>query len=65
MQIFVIDASGERDEIQSALASLASHSGDPNLAGYPFLILANKQDKEGALSPSEVGRLFGWLNVVN
>ena len=38
--------------------------GHPDLAGIPLLLLANKQDAQGALSPHEVEARFGLQQVL-
>ncbi|EOD23405.1 ARF-like GTPase [Emiliania huxleyi CCMP1516] len=61
--IYVVDAADtERiDESRNVLHALLGH---PDLAGIPLLLLANKQDAQGALSPHEVEARFGLQQVL-
>mmetsp|Transcript_59103 Transcript_59103/g.128300 ORF Transcript_59103/g.128300 Transcript_59103/m.128300 type:complete len:197 (-) Transcript_59103:330-920(-) len=60
--IYVVDASeSERfEESRAVLLDLLAH---PDLADVPLLLLANKQDIEGAISPQEIESRFGLQKV--
>lgn len=51
--IFVIDAS-DRERIREAIESLSTELVQPQMQKAPILILANKQDIEGAISAEEL-----------
>ncbi|XP_075040737.1 ADP-ribosylation factor-like protein 13A isoform X2 [Mixophyes fleayi] len=62
--VFVVDASDPEhiQEVSRILASILKH---PRVAGKPLLILANKQDRAGALLPSEIIELLSLEKLVN
>ncbi|XP_045423118.1 ADP-ribosylation factor-like protein 11 [Lemur catta] len=47
--VYVLDSTDEA-RLPEAAAELTEVLGDPNMAGVPFLVLANKQEVPGALS---------------
>ena len=51
--IFVVD-SNDRDRIEEAAKELKNLLAEEDLKGCPVLVLANKQDINGALAPGEV-----------
>lgn len=57
--IFVIDSAdaGRMDEALLAFEAVRSHE---ELHGVPVLLMANKQDLPGALSPADIERKFSW-----
>lgn len=55
--IFVVD-SADRDRIEKAKAELYKVLADKELKDCEVIILANKQDLEGALDPEEIIRDF-------
>ncbi|XP_069842582.1 ADP-ribosylation factor-like protein 13A isoform X2 [Dendropsophus ebraccatus] len=62
--VFVLDASdhGRIQEVAGVLSSVLKH---PKVAGKPFLILANKQDRASALLPSEIIELLSLEKLAN
>ena len=56
--IYVFDASLVGDDLGESIALFKSTLGHPSLYDKPVLILANKQDKEGALSAEELSTLL-------
>ncbi|XP_075691682.1 ADP-ribosylation factor-like protein 13A isoform X2 [Rhinoderma darwinii] len=62
--VFVVDASNHRhiQEVAGVLSSVLKH---PRVAGKPLLILANKQDRDSALLPSEIIELLSLEKLVN
>ena len=56
--LYVVDASDplRMDESRDVLRSLLA---TPDLTGIPLLVLANKQDAPGAVTPHEVQARFG------
>jgi len=52
--IYVVDASSSKEEVEESAASFAAAFSNPYLEGKPLLILANKQDKTGAMSGEDV-----------
>ena len=60
--IFVVD-SNDQDRIEDAVEKLKKLLAEEELKNCPVLVLANKQDLNGALAPDEVGDLKGrtWL----
>ena len=54
IQIFVVDSSGNDDDVKLAAAELQEALSDPSLKNLPLLVLANKQDVAGARSSDEV-----------
>jgi small GTP-binding protein len=59
--IFVLD-SADRDRIEEAKSELWKVLLDPNYPDAPLLIVANKQDKEFAMSIQELVHAFGLDN---
>jgi ADP-ribosylation factor related protein 1 len=57
--IFVIDSAdpGRFEEAKQAFDAVRSHE---ELRGIPVLLVANKQDLPGAVSPEELERIFSW-----
>lgn len=51
--IFVVD-SNDRDKIEDAAVELKKILAEEKLKGCPVLVIANKEDLNGALPPSEV-----------
>ena len=60
--VFIVDASdsSRRDEEKRLFSALLK---DEDLAGVPFLLLANKQDKTDAATPSSLAVEFGLDSV--
>lgn len=56
--LFCVDAA-DRGRLEEAKAALDRALGDRDLYGAPLLVLANKQDVEGAASPAELAEAFG------
>lgn len=56
--LFVVDAA-DRERIDEARETLQQLLDNPELAGIPLLVFANKQDAAGALSAHEVQARFG------
>ncbi|XP_069323052.1 ADP-ribosylation factor-like protein 11 [Eulemur rufifrons] len=56
--VYVLDSTDEA-RLPEAAAELTEVLGDPNMAGVPFLVLANKQEVPDALSPLEIGNRLG------
>lgn len=56
--IFVVDSS-DMDRINQAKFELFSIINDELLHGRPLLVLCNKQDLPGAVSPSKISMLLG------
>jgi len=51
--VFVVDAA-DMHNLSLAVKEIKTVLGDERLAGVPILVLANKQDQAGAMSPEEV-----------
>lgn len=62
--IFVVDSSSSKDELKESAATFANAMMNPFLEGKPILILANKQDKENALSGAEVREILNIDSVL-
>ncbi|XP_008567378.1 PREDICTED: ADP-ribosylation factor-like protein 13B [Galeopterus variegatus] len=62
--IFVVDSSDEErmEETKEAMSEVLRH---PRISGKPILVLANKQDKEGALREAEVIECLSLEKLVN
>ncbi|NXS07327.1 ARL11 protein, partial [Neodrepanis coruscans] len=60
--IFVLDTT-DMARLPEAVAALEEALSHPSMAGIPVLLLANKQDVPGALTPAELGEMLqdGWL----
>ena len=54
IQIFVVDSSSNDDDVDLAAAELQEALSHPSLATLPLLVLANKQDMQGARTTEEV-----------
>ena len=54
IQIFVVDSSSNDDDVDLAAAELQEALSHPSLGTLPLLVLANKQDVQGARSTEEV-----------
>ena len=61
--IFVVD-SNDQDRIEDAVEKLKKLLAEEELKNCPVLVLANKQDLNGALVPGEVTKRLG-LEVLN
>ena len=55
--VFVIDST-DMDRLETAKEVLYGTLGEEELVNSPFLVLANKQDLPGAVSPSDLERLL-------
>ena len=53
-QVFVVDSSSNDDDVDLAAAELKEALSHPSLETLPLLVLANKQDVQGARSADEV-----------
>jgi len=62
--IFVVDSS-DRERIEEANKELSEMLSEEELKGISILIMANKQDIEGSMSPTEVTEKLGLLQVKN
>lgn len=62
--IYVIDAS-DPDRLEESGIELINILRNPVLGKKPLLILANKTDKEGSLSPEELCEFFGFKDIVD
>ncbi|XP_054105055.2 ADP-ribosylation factor-like protein 13B isoform X2 [Callithrix jacchus] len=62
--IFVVDSSDEErmEETKEAMSEVLRH---PRISGKPVLVLANKQDKEGALGEADVIECLSLEKLVN
>ncbi|XP_007500852.2 ADP-ribosylation factor-like protein 13B isoform X1 [Monodelphis domestica] len=62
--IFVVDSSDEKrmKETKETMTELLEH---PRISGKPILVLANKQDKEGALAEADVIECLSLEKLVN
>ncbi|XP_027691669.1 ADP-ribosylation factor-like protein 13B [Vombatus ursinus] len=62
--IFVVDSSDEKrmKEVRETVADVLRH---PKVSGKPILVLANKQDKEGALSEADIIERLSLQKLVN
>ncbi|XP_017375215.1 ADP-ribosylation factor-like protein 13B isoform X1 [Cebus imitator] len=62
--IFVVDSSDEErmEETKDAMSEVLRH---PRISGKPILVLANKQDKEGALGEADVIECLSLEKLVN
>lgn len=62
--IFVVDSSDEErmEETKKTISEVLRH---PKISGKPILVLANKQDKEGALRDAEVIERLSLEKLVN
>ena len=61
--IFVVD-SNDRDRIDEAAEELKKLLAEEQLKDCPVLVLANKQDLNGALSPGEVTKRLGMEDLI-
>ena len=52
--MFVVDSSSNDDDVDLAAAELKEALSHPSLETLPLLVLANKQDVQGARSADEV-----------
>ncbi|KAG8585071.1 hypothetical protein GDO81_004883 [Engystomops pustulosus] len=59
--IYVVDST-EKVRVQDATAELLSILNNENMAGVPFLVLANKQDLPEAMSTSELVNILKLEN---
>eukprot|EP00761_Pharyngomonas_kirbyi_P014069 gb/GECH01014099.1/.p1 GENE.gb/GECH01014099.1/~~gb/GECH01014099.1/.p1 ORF type:complete len:189 (+),score=40.83 gb/GECH01014099.1/:1-567(+) len=62
--IFVVD-SADQERMEEAHNELSNVLLQPTLANLPVLVLANKQDAEGAMPPGEVESKMGLTTVAN
>ncbi|XP_054975758.1 ADP-ribosylation factor-like protein 13A [Sorex araneus] len=62
--VFVLDSS-DLDRMQEAKIILTRLLSDKRVAGKPMLLLANKQDKKGALLPRDIIEYLLLENLVN
>ncbi|XP_072477769.1 ADP-ribosylation factor-like protein 13B isoform X2 [Notamacropus eugenii] len=62
--IFVVDSSDEKrmDEARETIAEVLNH---PSISGKPILVLANKQDKKGALAETDLIDCLSLEKLVN
>lgn len=62
--IFVVDSSDEErmEETKETMSEVLRH---PRISGKPILVLANKQDKEGALGEADVIECLSLEQLVN
>ncbi|CAL8302235.1 ADP-ribosylation factor-like protein 13B isoform X1 [Gadus morhua] len=62
--VFVVDSSDARrlQETREAIAEVLRH---PRIAGKPVLVLANKQDQEGALAEADIIESLALEKLVN
>ncbi|XP_054441221.1 ADP-ribosylation factor-like protein 13B isoform X2 [Pteronotus mesoamericanus] len=62
--IFVVDSSDEErmEETKETMSEVLRH---PRISGKPILVLANKQDKEGALGEADVIECLSLEKMVN
>nr|XP_008536475.1 PREDICTED: ADP-ribosylation factor-like protein 13B isoform X1 [Equus przewalskii] len=62
--IFVVDSSDEQrmEETKETMSEVLRH---PRISGKPILVLANKQDKEGALGEADVIECLSLEQLVN
>uniref|UniRef100_S4RBM3 ADP-ribosylation factor-like 13b n=1 Tax=Petromyzon marinus TaxID=7757 RepID=S4RBM3_PETMA len=62
--VFAVDSS-DTERLQEAHETLSAVLVDPRVAGKPLLVLANKQDKVGALGAAEVIEHLSLEQLVN
>ncbi|XP_061423407.1 ADP-ribosylation factor-like protein 13B [Lethenteron reissneri] len=62
--VFAVDSS-DAERLQEAHETLSAVLVDPRVAGKPLLVLANKQDKVGALGAAEVIEHLSLEQLVN
>ncbi|XP_066372367.1 uncharacterized protein [Miscanthus floridulus] len=62
--IYVVDST-DRDRIGVAREEFQAIVKDPLMLSSILLVLANKQDMKGAMSPSEVGQRLGLYDLKN
>jgi small GTP-binding protein len=63
--IYVVDASAGEEQLAEALDVFQHTVTHKYLAGKPLLLLANKQDKEGARSSEVLSEIFGMKRFVH
>lgn len=61
--VFVVDSSSNDDDVDLAAAELKEALSHPSLETLPLLVLANKQDVQGARSADELSRMMD-LDVI-
>jgi len=54
--VFVVDSACSDDEMDTTRTVLHDALADPNLAGLPWILLANGQDKSGARTEQQVSK---------
>ncbi|XP_065598009.1 ADP-ribosylation factor-like protein 13B [Cyrtonyx montezumae] len=62
--IFVVDSS-DIERMEETKEAMAEVLNSPKIAGKPVLVLANKQDREGALSEADVIETLSLEKLVN
>ncbi|KAM6945715.1 ADP-ribosylation factor-like protein 13B [Aplochiton taeniatus] len=62
--VFVVDSS-DVQRIQETKDTMAEVLGHPRIAGKPVLVLANKQDREGALAEADIIENLSLEKLVN
>lgn len=62
--IFVVDSSDE-DRMEETKETMSEVLRHPRISGKPILVLANKQDKEGALGEADVIECLSLEKLVN
>ncbi|XP_076840761.1 ADP-ribosylation factor-like protein 13B [Brachyhypopomus gauderio] len=62
--VFVVDSS-DIQRIHETRATMAEVLGHPRIAGKPVLVLANKQDQEGALPEADIIESLSLEKLVN
>ncbi|XP_018584936.2 ADP-ribosylation factor-like protein 13B isoform X3 [Scleropages formosus] len=62
--VFVVDSS-DVQRIQETKDTMAEVLGHPRIAGKPVLVLANKQDREGALAEADIIEHLSLEKLVN
>ena len=63
--IYVLDAAGTREELDESIDIFHRTVNHLYLSGKPILVLANKRDKEGALSDVQLRRLMNLDRYLN
>jgi ADP-ribosylation factor-like protein 8 len=63
--LYVFDASLTGDDLEESIKLFEETVKHPFLSNKPLLIMANKHDKVGALSVSEIGELLKLKELVN
>ncbi|PNX73290.1 ADP-ribosylation factor-like protein [Trifolium pratense] len=64
MQIYVVDST-DRERIDQAKQEFEATINDPSMLNTIILVFANKQDKKGAMTPTEICEGLGLFDLRN